>query len=121
MSAKFRVEAADWDMAVSDIRVVCHTLGPVANTAMSENHWSLYLIMGPNRSVRFNMRAEYGDPQGMMDVTSHNYAVTESEIRHWDYPAIRHLTVRMTYTTIITARFHCYLMSGGGSGCRWWV
>lgn len=118
---RFTVAAGDWDIPVSLVRMVCHTSGRVGNTNMSENHWSLYFIIASNKSVRFNMRAEPGYVDGILDLSSHNYVLTSSSIKYWDYATTASFTVRGVYALITTSGYNRYTMSGGGSGCRWWM
>ena len=43
---------------VTQARVVVHTTGPLSpNTLMSDNHWSIYLLLTGGGSLRLNMRA----------------------------------------------------------------
>jgi hypothetical protein len=116
------VENADWDARILKARVVCHTAGRLGTTNASDNHWSLYFILHGGRSVRFNMRAEPGYINGSLEIRSHSYELTSSSIRRWDYGAIKEFTVRMVYEYLVTrCRYDRYDMSGGGSGCRWWM
>ncbi|KAM6479606.1 hypothetical protein HDV62DRAFT_393470 [Trichoderma sp. SZMC 28011] len=108
---------------VESVRVVVHTtgwLGP--GTTMSDNHWSIYLVLtGCKDSVRFNMRADYGDPKGILDCSSLSYTLPKSALRHWDYQLRGNISVAHIYQLVIRYRRDEYRMSGGGSGCRFWV
>ncbi|KAI9841868.1 MAG: hypothetical protein M1837_000338 [Sclerophora amabilis] len=104
------------------IRVVVHTLGPATPTAtLSDNHWSIYLRLAGDRSVRINMRAEYGNPAGILEWTAQAYDLTFSAIRYWDFPVTQGVTVGHVAQLVYTLNRHKYDMSGGGSGCRYWV
>lgn len=116
------VNTSDWDAQVLTVRVVCHSAGRVGISNASDNHWSLYFILSGGKSVRFNMRADPGYIDGTLDIRSYNYELSSSTIRHWDYRAVKYFTVRMAYEYLVTrCHYHQYNMSGGGSGCRWWM
>ena len=106
---------------VDKVRVVVHTTGPAGPTT-SDNHWSIYLLLGDNQgSVRINMRAEAGFINGILEWTLQAYQLTNSAIRHWDMPIIGTVRVCDIAQHIYNARRHQYDMSGGGSGCRYWM
>jgi len=70
---------------VDFVRVVVHTLGP-AGTTISDNHWSIYLLLADGQgSVRMNMRADLGYVNGTLAWTQQAYLLTQSAIRHWDF------------------------------------
>jgi hypothetical protein len=104
-------------------RVVVHAVGERwPNSNLIENHWSIYLVIGDHTSVRINMRAvEYGDVEGLLEVTEHPYVVTNSCLKYWDFSPHPRLTVAMVYNELKKKGFDRYNMSGGGSGCRWWM
>lgn len=116
------VKPEDWAAQVLKVRVVCHTAGRVPNTKASDNHWSIFLIIGENRSVQYNMTAEAGYIDGNLKVTSYGYIESRSTLRYWDFEAISFFTISMVHNLPVTQRrFDQYDISGGGSGCRWWV
>ena len=106
--------------AVTVVRVVVHTIGAWPN-GMSDNHWSIYLLMADGQSVRMNMRAELGDPKGTLEWQSLAYTLTTSAIKHWDFPTKPDVTVKEMYDLVMRKGRDQYNMSGGGSGCRWWM
>ncbi|CAD0098121.1 unnamed protein product, partial [Aureobasidium mustum] len=94
---------SDWNAQVLKVRVVCHRAGRVPNTNASDNHWSIYLIIGPAK------------------IKVYDYVDSNSRLRHCDYEAITYFTVGMAYDLLVTQHhLDRYNMSGGGSGCRWW-
>lgn len=106
---------------VTHIRVVVHTLG-AAGPNTSDNHWSIYLLhAGGGSSTRINMRANFGDPTGILEWTRHGYIQTTSAIAFWDLPVAAGITVLYFARLIYSLGRERYDMSGGGSGCRWWV
>lgn len=106
---------------VAQVRVVVHTTGASGPTS-SDNHWSIYLVLANNAgSIRINMRAEYGDPTGILEWTSHAYTVTNSAIKYWDFAAAPGIQVSHISRLVYNLGRHKYDMSGGGSGCRYWV
>ncbi|PLB48821.1 hypothetical protein P170DRAFT_425829 [Aspergillus steynii IBT 23096] len=106
---------------VVHVRLVVHTLGP-ASPNTSDNHWSIYLIH-PNgvSSTRINMRAEFDDPHEILEWTKHDYIHTTSAIACWDIPVSAGITVASIARLVYGLGRDRYTMSGGGSGCRWWV
>ncbi len=108
---------------VERVRVVVHTLGAWPNGTMSDNHWSIYLILANNGgSVRMNMKAELDDPKGTLEwSTNLAYTLTNSAIEHWDYMVNPGVTVANMYGLVIGKGRDQYSMSGGGSGCRFWM
>lgn len=107
---------------VEKIRIVVHTLGPWPNGTMSDNHWSIYLILSDQgSSVRANMTADLEDPTGRLEWSSLAYEKTNSAIEFWDYPVVSRVSVRQIYWLIMEKGRDKYKMSGGGSGCRYWM
>lgn len=105
---------------ITMFREVAHTTGPLGPN-ISENHWSLYLILEPQQgSVRINMTAEKGYIDGILEVTVQAYTESNSRVAHWDYPANKEVRVKDIIDKIYKHGRHLYTMSGGGSGCRWW-
>ena len=103
-------------------RVIVHTIGAWTSGTMSDNHWSIYLLLDNYKSVRMNMRAEVGDPKGILEWSpTLAYVLSASAIQHWDYPVNSGVTVADVYKLIMGLRRDQYMMSGGGSGCRWWM
>jgi hypothetical protein len=95
---------------VVQVRTVVHTTGASGPTT-SDNHWSIYLILANNTgSVRINMRAEYGNPTGLLEWTPHTYALTTSAIRHWDFPAASGIQVAHISRLIYSLGRHKYEM-----------
>ncbi|PGH26904.1 hypothetical protein AJ80_01487 [Polytolypa hystricis UAMH7299] len=106
---------------VTHARIVVHTLGAVTPQT-SDNHWSIYLTLPDNAgSIRINMRANFGDPTGILDWTKQTYTLANSAIQHWDFPLALGTTVGHIARLIYGNRRERFDMSGGGSGCRWWV
>ena len=114
-------EAENDSRKVEKVRIVVHSLG-AAGPTMSDNHWSIYLLLENNQgSVRINMSARPGFIDGNLLWTKQVYLLTNSTIRHWDFSTAATFRVCDIAKHIRdTRRFH-YDMSGGGSGCRYWV
>ncbi|KAG9831165.1 hypothetical protein KCU98_g13383, partial [Aureobasidium melanogenum] len=116
------VNSGDWGAQVLKVRVVCHTAGRVPDTKASDNHWSIYVVIGDIRSVQLNMTAEPGYNNGELKMNSYDYVDSRSTLRRWDYEAITFFVLSMVHNLLVAQRrFDQYDMSGGGSGCRWWV
>ena len=113
------------NLVVTSIRVVAHTMGPVALGAqLSQNHWSIYLVHS-NGSVRINM--ELKDPaatssRGLLTVTSYGYvSVSTSAVRSWDFATTNNLAVYYVLEAIRNKGRSNYDMAEGGVGCRYWM
>ena len=108
---------------VKSFRVVVHTLGAWPNRIMSDNHWSIYLLLKDNdRSVHMDMIAESDSPKGILEWSPDlAYTLPHSAIQHWDYSFKSGVTVAKVYNLIMEKHRDQYSISGGGSGCRWWV
>lgn len=105
---------------VSAIRVVVHTTG-AAGPTISDNHWSIYLLLRNGGSMRVNMRTDPGYVNGILEWTELQYTLTNSSVRHWDYPVLGNVRVCDIARLLYGAKRNQYDMSGGGSGCRYWV
>jgi hypothetical protein len=108
---------------VTSVRVVAHTAGVMGpNSRMSHNHWSIFvLLIDGFSSVRINMGAKPGFITGNLEITQHGYVLSNSAIRYWDFPTVEGVTVQHLINLIYQNGRHSYDMSGGGSGCRYWV
>ncbi|KAJ5330135.1 hypothetical protein N7452_010525 [Penicillium brevicompactum] len=106
---------------VTHVRVVVHTLG-AAGPNTSDNHWSIYLLHPDGiSSTRINMKAVFDNTTGILEWTRHGYTQTTSAVNHWDFPVAAGVTVLFFARLLYHLRRDRYQMSGGGSGCRWWV
>ena len=106
---------------VLTVRVVVHTLGS-EGFDKSKNHWSIYLILEGNRSVRLNMYLADGlHEYGSFSVRPHSYTVTTSCLTYFDYNVREGLTVGGCLDLIYANRRQNYRMTGTGNGCRFWV
>ena len=106
---------------VEKVTIVVHTLGAWPNSTMSDNHWSIFLGLADEQSVRLNMTADPGDPTGRLKCQALQYAMTFSMIRCWDYQSAPGVSVAHIYQLVVGNGRDKYEMSGGGSGCRYWV
>ncbi|PVH70795.1 hypothetical protein DL98DRAFT_436342 [Cadophora sp. DSE1049] len=103
---------------VSHARVVAHLSQDIGG--ISENHWSIYLLLEGGASVRLNMFADYGNTTGTLMVDEFDYQLTNSALRHWDYKVVPGVTAKMVKDLIYYQGRDRYQFSGGGSGCRYW-
>lgn len=115
-------EARKDDRIVQKVRVVVHSTGTWPNNKMSDNHWSIYLVLADDEgSVRMNMWAQLDDPTGRLQWSPLGYTMTHSAIKSWDYQTVIGTSVKKVYTVVMSNGRDKYEMSGGGSGCRYWV
>ncbi|KAH6696534.1 hypothetical protein BKA61DRAFT_249115 [Leptodontidium sp. MPI-SDFR-AT-0119] len=108
------------DATVSHARVVAHVSQVVGG--ISENHWSIYLLLQGGLSVRMNMRAGIIDDTdtGTLEFNEYTYQLTASALKYWDYEMVPKVTVKMVKDVIYYRGRDQYQFSGGGSGCRYW-
>lgn len=106
--------------SVETVRIIVHTTGP-AGPNISDNHWSIFLLLHNGESVRVNMAAEPGYINGELRWSKHNYQLSTSAIRHWDFQVRKSVRVCDIASLLYRQGRHLYDMSGGGSGCRWWM
>ena len=107
------------------IRVVAHTMGPVAPGAqLSQNHWSIFFLDGLGGCVRIHM--QLADPQskkmdGKLEIKQYNYEVTNSAVKYWDFAVPKSLTIANILNLIKDKGRSRYVMAEGGVGCRHWT
>lgn len=111
-------QAREDTRVVEKIRVVVHT-GHALD--QSDNHWSIYLLLQDEGSVRVNMATEYEEIEGRLEWSNLQYLLTNSALHYWDYPAVQPIQVLHVARSIYDRNRHRYCFSGGGSGCRFWV
>lgn len=79
------------NLPVLQCRVGVHSLGPQDNEK-SENHLTIYLLVGSNRSVRVDMvpsqRLPYSDLLGTLVLRGHDYSLSDGIIKHVDINAV---------------------------------
>ncbi|EXJ82361.1 hypothetical protein A1O3_06174 [Capronia epimyces CBS 606.96] len=71
--------------------------------------------------MRVNMTAETGYIIGILEWKELQYILTTSSLRHWDYPVLGNVRVCNIAWLLHETKRNQYDMSGGGSGCRYWV
>jgi hypothetical protein len=107
--------------AITEVKVVAQTTGAISSQT-SENHWTIFLVLSSSVCIRINMRAKsYDDPTGVLAWSRLPYIRSNSELRSWRYTPIQSIKVRDVAKLIYEYRRDKYEMSGGGSGCRYWV
>jgi hypothetical protein len=104
---------------VTYARVVVHFSQDAGG--ISENHWTVYLLLQDETSIRMNMTAtEYGNPRGTLEWASYSYQLTNSAIDNWDYAMAEGVTLQMVSDLVYNWGRDQHQFSGGGSGCRYW-
>lgn len=106
------------------IRVVAHTLGPIVlNGDLSQNHWTIYMLLSASGSVQINMKTDTRPSmvQGIYEVSRRGYTESQTAVRWWDFSAVVGLTVAHIEHEINTSGWHKYNMTAGGVGCRHWM
>ncbi|RMZ84962.1 hypothetical protein DV738_g298, partial [Chaetothyriales sp. CBS 135597] len=99
-------------------------MGPVSPGAqLSQNHWSIYLLVVEGGSVRLNIEADTGPGEdwGVFKISRHLYELTVSNVRYWDFPVASSIAVGKILALIWDKKRHRYRMNSTGVGCRYWV
>lgn len=124
-------------------RVAVHTLGVQYADAKSENHLSIYLLLGEDRSVHLDMRPSGNDEWplvGKLHIRGHTYQMSDTVLEYADLDAIGcptsfrpHMIARATRSSRTVADFvqacvrnsfnHFRFLSADDHpvGCRSWV
>ncbi|KAF2229437.1 hypothetical protein EV356DRAFT_387128 [Viridothelium virens] len=107
---------------ISFIRIVVHNTGVYGSPSqMCNNHWTIYLVVNGTESVQINMRGAENSNQGTLVIDNRNYIVSSSSLRYWDIVPTTAIYSEHVLDLIYERRRNRYTMSGGGSGCRWWM
>jgi len=119
------VPQAITNLFVTHIRVVAHTMGPIApGTQLSQNHWSIYLVHS-NGSIRLNMQLQSpstASNRGLLTVASYEYTTTStSAVKSWDFAAVANVSVWLIIQLIRDHGRQNYDMTIDGAGCRHWM
>ena len=120
-------------------RVGMHSLGRQGDS-ISENHLTIYLLVGAGTCARLDMRPMDGNNTGALVLSTHDYTLSQRIIRHEDIPAAacppafdpdRSATVIAQGPTVgdfvrcITSRglqyFRFVFVEGHSMGCHHWV
>ncbi len=106
---------------VSCVRVMSHCSRDLGGN-VSENHWSIYLLLPHEQSIRMNMRATPGNPVGRLETSVRSNQLPDSALWYRDYFLAPGITVNNIYALVVaTLHRHRFRFSGGGSSCRhWW-
>jgi len=107
------------DIIVTHVRVVAH-LSQDLGGGVSENYWSIYLLLEAGASIRMTMTADHGDPTGRLEFRRYTYQLTNSAVQYWDFPTAAGLLASYIHVMVYNLGRDRYMFSGGGSGCRFW-
>jgi hypothetical protein len=113
-------KALDDERRVREIRVVTYTRGS-SGPQTSENHWAILLVLGAALSIRIDMTAEFPDPTGHLKWNLQEYVQSWHQLRAWSWAPPMAFRVCDVARLIYDRGRHRFKMSGGGSGCRFWV
>lgn len=83
----------DDNSVVIQIHMVVHTQGAWPNSPMSDNHVSVYLLVGNGRSVRINTATDDNDTRGVLIWSQLGYELSNSSIVYFDYQVVAGLMV----------------------------
>lgn len=112
------------ELNVTTVRVVAHLVSPlVPGGQVSQNHWSIYLVISSGGSVRLNMEWVSGTAgdEGTFTVKRHFYATSKTAIRVFDYDVPPGTKVESFLGIVREKKRHSYNMTPTGAGCRFWV
>ncbi|KAF2421524.1 hypothetical protein EJ08DRAFT_597415, partial [Tothia fuscella] len=90
---------------------------------LSQNHWTIFLLLSGQGSVQFNMKTDTraGAVQGLYEVTRRGYTESRTAVSWWDFKAVDNLLVRHIEHEINTRGWHRYNVTPSGVGCRFWI
>ena len=109
---------------VDRVRVMAQSLGPIIPGGQVEmNHWSIYLLMGPEISIHINMTlANPWDEMGTLRIApKFFYNEGPPNVGEFDLPAPPGITAQHYISLLQSLRRERYRMTSGGGGCRHWV
>lgn len=111
------------DVVVTGIRVVAHSPGPIVPSGiLSQNHWSIYLLVEHGGSVRVNMALRYREDQnGSLTLSLHDYTHVHSEVKAFEVPVSPDVTIGKLLHAIWRKKRFRYKMTESGAGCRYWM
>jgi hypothetical protein len=91
------------------------------------NHWTISWVLSAEPAsetptIRADMTAkEYGETQGILRWSIHDFFTSRSTLKYWEFPVNPGTAVWQMANLIYALGRDDYDMSGGGSGCRYWV
>lgn len=107
----------------SRMRVTIHTTGAWPNSAHSDNHVTILLLLDNkhDEAVQVNMRTDTGDIGGQLQWKLVYFEHSITEIKLIDYDLGTPVQVKTLYNVIRNDwKLHQYRFSPGGSGCHYW-
>jgi hypothetical protein len=122
----------DSSVVIESVKVVVHRLAAVkgdqekGSAEESNNHVSIYLILGPKSSVRLNMTTAFTPEAyrtyGKLVWSEFLYDKPSSALKSLKLETRTKLTVEEVYKLVCdTHGYHRYQFADGKSGCRYWV
>lgn len=118
-------------------RIGAHILGVQRRGDKSENHLTLYLLIGGGQSVRVDMLPKTGSLKGKLVLRGHDYVLSQGIIKHIDIDArgcpanqatvpkgTPGLAVKAFVSFLLQRRHHMYrfmFVDGHSLGCRHWM
>jgi hypothetical protein len=121
-------------LSVHTVRIVAHSLGVQVRGAKSENHLSIYLLLGQNRSYHMDMRiaaptarsagdATAVETVGQLDLQGRAYLMSNSAIKHVDLEATgRPVEDFVNHLLSLNLQYFRFTFTDGHNvGCRSWV
>lgn len=131
-------------LPVFGIRVAAHSLGRQYQDAKSENHVSIYLLLGRNRSLHMDMRPkvhqDHAETTGELSLKGRDFALSTSVIKFSDLNAVGcpagflpHTNARPSSFSRTVNDFRNFVIEnhfphfrftftdGHNLGCRYWV
>lgn len=112
---------------VTKYRVVAHTMGyPIGSTSdasRSENHWTIFLVLGDHTAVHLNFRAASADAieNDQMVVLHRQYETSNSKLAQFDFQPLNNVPVGTVLSCVYWFRRNFFELNGQGLGCRHWV
>lgn len=122
-----KLEPNDLSKLVTHLHACAHSnesnLGDADFQLPPTNHWSIFLQLGPQLSVRLDMTAGYGENglRGKIDVQSKGYAKTFHDIKTLSFQPASGTTVKSILDMMSGNGLDKYAFTENLEGCRYWT
>jgi hypothetical protein len=85
------------------------------------NHWSLFLVISPEASVRLDVVPGEPDAPAMLILDTKDYDVSELRSHEVSANVATGTTIKAILKIVVEKRRDCYTFAPIGEGCRFWM